>query len=140
MWLAVDNALTKVKRGGKLYIALYNDQGWISHFWRGVKRTYVLSPAPVRVIMLLFYWLYFGALFALADLFRMRNPLARYQGGQRGMKFFYDVIDWVGGYPFEVARPKDVVRRVEACGFKVLRCKLVGNRHGCNEFVFERKA
>jgi len=137
-WKAVDNTLSAVEDGGRLYIALYNDQGWISSFWKMIKRTYVGSPALVRMMMLIFYWAYFGIGLALADLLRLRNPLQRYTGDRRGMKFFYDVIDWVGGYPFEVAKPEDVVRRVEANGFQLLWSRTVGRRHGCNEFVFAR--
>ena len=138
MWKALDNTLSVVEAGGHLYIALYNDQGWISEFWKKVKYAYVNSPPSARAIMLLFYWLYFGAGLALADILRLRNPLRRYSGDRRGMKFFYDVIDWVGGYPFEVAKPTEVVRRVEEKGFRLLWSKQVGRRHGCNEFVFER--
>lgn len=48
-----------------------------------------------------------------------------------------DVVDWVGGYPFEAARPDEVVARLEKAGFKLLKQKLSGG-HGCNEYLFER--
>ena len=40
MWQALDNAAWLVAPNGKLFIAIYNDQGKISDRWRAVKRTY----------------------------------------------------------------------------------------------------
>jgi 2-polyprenyl-6-hydroxyphenyl methylase/3-demethylubiquinone-9 3-methyltransferase len=55
------------------------------------------------------------------------------------MKFWRDVIDWLGGYPFEVADLHEVVRYVEAKGFQLQNMNPVGWRNGCNEWVFRRK-
>ena len=45
-----------------------------------------------------------------ADLVWLRNPLTRYSEykRQRGMSVMHDWIDWLGGYPFEVAKPEQV--------------------------------
>jgi 2-polyprenyl-6-hydroxyphenyl methylase/3-demethylubiquinone-9 3-methyltransferase len=56
----------------------------------------------------------------------------------RGMSRWHDVVDWVGGYPFEVATPGAVVDFCRARGFSLLRLKTCGGKMGCNEFVFER--
>lgn len=140
MWRALDNAAHAVKPDGTLFIALYNDQGWISHYWEAVKRTYVHAPSLVRLLMLLLFWTYFGVGLFIADLLRLRNPLRRHTGDARGMKFFTDVIDWVGGYPFEVATPEQVEAHLRRQGFALIWRRLVGRRHGCNEFVFRRGA
>lgn len=138
MWQALENAARAVKPGGMLFIALYNDQGWISHYWTVIKRIYVHAPRVVRFLMLLVFWTYFGAGLFVADLLRLRNPLRRHTGDARGMKFFTDVIDWVGGYPFEVAAPAQVVGHLRQQDFALTWQRLVGRRHGCNEFVFQR--
>ena len=138
MWPALANTARSVKPGGVLFIALYNDQGWLSHYWRAVKRAYVFSPGIVRFFMLLVFWFYFGAGLFVADLLRLRNPLRRHIGDARGMKFFTDVIDWVGGFPFEVAKPEEVEAYLSAQGFTLTWQRLVGRRHGCNEFLFHR--
>lgn len=140
MWQAIDNAASAVKSGGTLFIALYNDQGWISRYWHVVKRYYVTSPSIVRLLMLLVFWTYFGVGLFVADLLRGRNPLRRHTGDARGMKFFTDVIDWVGGFPFEVATPTAVVDFLRMRGFAPLWQRDVGRRHGCNEFVLRRNA
>ena len=138
MWQALDNAGRAVKANGQFFIALYNDQGWISKYWHIVKRTYVSVPGFVQLLMLLMFWTYFGLGLFVADLLRLRSPLKRHTGDVRGMKFFTDVIDWVGGYPFEVATPARVEEYLRARGFALTWQRVVGHRHGCNEFVFRR--
>lgn len=139
MWQALSNAANAVKPRGTLFIALYNDQGWISRYWYRVKSLYVASPGFVRLLMLLVFWTYFGFGLFVADLLRLRNPLRRHTGDSRGMKFFTDVIDWVGGYPFEVATPTQVIDFLRERGFEPVWQRDVGRRHGCNEFVLQRR-
>jgi 2-polyprenyl-6-hydroxyphenyl methylase/3-demethylubiquinone-9 3-methyltransferase len=54
----------------------------------------------------------------------------------RGMSVWPDALDWVGGLPFEVARPDEVFNFYRARGFSQTRISTVGGGHGCNEFVF----
>jgi 2-polyprenyl-6-hydroxyphenyl methylase/3-demethylubiquinone-9 3-methyltransferase len=140
MWSAIDRALAAVAPGGRAFVALYNDQGWISGYWKAVKRLYIRSPAPVRALIAAFYYVYFGVGLFVADLLRLRNPLRRYSGDRRGMKFRYDVIDWVGGYPFEVARPDEVERHARTRGFDCRCVFFAGRRHGCNEYLLVHAA
>jgi hypothetical protein len=39
----------------------------------------------------------------------------------RGMDFYFDVIDWVGGYPYEYASRDEVLTMVEPMGFTCSR-------------------
>jgi hypothetical protein len=55
-----------------------------------------------------------------------------------GMSRWYDLRDWVGGYPFEVAKPDEIVDFYREKGFGLRRLKTVGGQLGCNEYVFER--
>lgn len=140
MWAALDRALAAVAPGGRAFVALYNDQGWISDYWKGVKRCYISSPAPVRALIAAFFYAYFGIGLFVADALRLRNPLLRHAGHRRGMKFRYDVIDWVGGFPFEVARPDEVERHARSRGFDCRCVFFAGRRHGCNEYLLLRAA
>jgi 2-polyprenyl-6-hydroxyphenyl methylase/3-demethylubiquinone-9 3-methyltransferase len=56
------------------------------------------------------------------------------------MSRWRDIVDWVGGYPYEVATPEEVFDRCRQAGFTLTRlsCGHVGT--GCNEFVFVRTA
>ena len=58
---------------------------------------------------------------------------------KRGMNFWHDVIDWLGGYPFEVSTPKQVFDYLKNKEFELSQLNTVGGKLGCNEFVFKRK-
>lgn len=130
MWRGLENVAAQVAIGGHLFIALYNDQGTTSRYWHAIKRWYVrwpmLRPAFVGVHLL------YPFLPSLA----LRSITGR-RGEPRGMSFWRDVIDWVGGLPFEVAAPGAVLEYCQARGFRLTRL-VTTNRHGCNEFVFLR--
>ena len=132
MWQALDNLLPLVAPDGALMIALYNDQGWISRYWTFVKRTYVRHPLS-RWPWLIFHMPYLYLLRALVRRMTGRGAL------ERGMSLWHDMRDWVGGYPFEVARPEQVLEFLRMRGFELIRLKTCGGRHGCNEFVFRKR-
>jgi hypothetical protein len=56
----------------------------------------------------------------------------------RGMSLWYDMIDWLGGYPFEVEKPAEIEALLTSQGFVLIQQKTCGRRMGCNEFVFAR--
>ena len=138
MWPAIDLAISRVSPGGALLLALYNDQGWRSSVWRAIKRFYC-SGAPGRwAVGAAFYPLF--SLYALwQDLRHLHMPgtHARQYAQKRGMSLFHDWRDWLGGYPFEVAKPEEVVSRLAASGFELQRQTLTRGL-GCNEFVFKK--
>jgi 2-polyprenyl-6-hydroxyphenyl methylase/3-demethylubiquinone-9 3-methyltransferase len=131
MWRALDNAAGPVAQGGQLFIAIYNDQGLLSRYWSAVKRLYNRNAAA-RWILLGLHAPYYVALRALVR--RLRGAAAP----ERGMTLWYDLKDWLGGYPFEVATPAKVVDFHRDRGFVLTRIRTCGGRHGCNEFVFRR--
>jgi hypothetical protein len=48
-----------------------------------------------------------------------------------------DVVDWVGGYPYEVARTEEIFEFFKKKGFVLGKLKTCGGGHGCNVFVFK---
>ena len=56
----------------------------------------------------------------------------------RGMSRWHDIVDWIGGYPFEVATPDSVFEFCRNRGFTLVHLKTSGGKLGCNEFVFQR--
>ena len=64
----------------------------------------------------------------------------RSENSERGMDRWRDIIDWVGGYPFEVASREAIIGFCTRQGFELERLISVGRSHGCNQFVFERKS
>jgi 2-polyprenyl-3-methyl-5-hydroxy-6-metoxy-1,4-benzoquinol methylase len=140
MWPAIETVMQAVKPGGILFIAIYNDQGKVSEYWKSVKRLYTANPLARAAILSLFIP-YFAARDCVSDVIRGKNPIERYRTYQRkrGMSLFYDWKDWLGGYPFEVATPKAIVDFCQARGF-ALEKLATDSTLGCNEFVLRRTA
>ena len=140
MWRALENVPLPVADGGRLFIAIYNDQGAISKLWLRIKRLY-LSGTPGRIFAWALFVPYFvfGAL--ATDLVRRRNPVARYveYKRSRGMSMVHDWRDWLGGYPFEVAKPEEVFEFYRDRGFVLDKLITVGRKQGNSEFVFTKR-
>jgi len=142
MWLALENVHHLVAPKGKLFIALYNDTGSQSKRWLSVKRTYnklprwlkapytfvVIAPAEIKALLI-----------ALVRL-RPKDYLRSWTNyfSSRGMSRWRDLVDWVGGYPYEVATPDEVFDFFTGRGFILIKlnCGHVGL--GCNQFVFQK--
>jgi 2-polyprenyl-6-hydroxyphenyl methylase/3-demethylubiquinone-9 3-methyltransferase len=138
MWDALANAAARVAPGGRLFVSIYNHQELWSTFYRQLKRAYVRAPRPGRWVILGSYIAVQTAKGFIKDICLLRNPLLRYRArkGSRGMSIRHDWIDWVGGYPFETAKPEDVFHFVKQRGFSLQKMKTCGAGKGCNEFVF----
>jgi 2-polyprenyl-3-methyl-5-hydroxy-6-metoxy-1,4-benzoquinol methylase len=141
MWDALQKVVPLVAPKGQLFIAIYNDQGRASRIWSRVKKAYVSTPRG-------FKWLVLGPAFArlwgptlLRDTLS-GTPLRTWKSynseEMRAMDPWRNVVDWVGGYPFEVARPEQIFEFFRDRGFDLQRLKTCAGGHGCNEFVFVR--
>lgn len=141
MWQALENVAPKVKSGGKLFIAIYNDQGRSSLWWKAVKRTYNRLPTGLKWLILLPAFVRLWGPTFIRDLTRGK-PLRTWSNykAERGMSPWRDVVDWVGGYPFEVAKPEQVFRFFRDRGFRMQELVTCAGGLGCNEFVFEKRA
>jgi SAM-dependent methyltransferase len=141
MWEALDNAAGLVAPAGKLFIAIYNDQGKVSNRWRAVKRMYNRLPDSLRFVITIPALVHFSWRSALKDALRGRPfETWRNQGQERGMSPWWDLIDWVGGYPFEVAKPEEILHFYSRRGFILTRLTTCGGSLGCNEYVFAKTA
>jgi 2-polyprenyl-6-hydroxyphenyl methylase/3-demethylubiquinone-9 3-methyltransferase len=142
MWTALKQAGSAVSDGGLLFIAIYNDQGGASRRWTFIKKTYNRSPGILKLLYVLMAGAYFQLRYMLAQLINFRNPFQLVWGKEqqgRGMVAWNDLVDWMGGYPFEVARPDQIVNYYTNLGFHVERLVTLANGHGCNEYVFSKK-
>jgi SAM-dependent methyltransferase len=141
MWKALGNIQHLVAKNGSLYLAIYNDQGHASKVWLRVKQIYNRLPFPLRWLVLAPAFLRLWGPTTIRDFVRMR-PFGTWinygKGAARGMSPWTDVVDWVGGLPFEVAKPEDVFSFYRQRGFELRRLRTCAGGHGCNEFVFSR--
>jgi ubiquinone/menaquinone biosynthesis C-methylase UbiE len=131
MDLAIKIASRLVKPQGHLVLAIYN-RHWSSPVWNQIKRLYNLSPVFIQRLMV--YG--FALIIAFAKfLVTGKNPFAK---KRRGMNFYYDVIDWLGGYPYEYATKEEVIEMASDLGFKLKKFVKAEVPTGCHEYVFMR--
>lgn len=137
---AIELAAARTKVAGKLFIAIYNDQGAASRRWLRIKKIYNGLPSPVRPLWVVLVAGVYELKFAASRALRWKNPLPfsdwRAKKKDRGMSAWHDWVDWVGGLPFEVATPERIIVPLQEKGFSLQQQKTVGNGWGCNEYVF----
>lgn len=139
MWKAIRNVLPMVRPGGLLFLAIYNDQGVWSKRWHRIKRIYCSGPIGKFAMSSVFvpYWTFRSA---LSDVVRGRTPwhsIATY-GKNRGMSAWHDWHDWLGGYPFEAAKPEGIILPIQQEGFTLTNLNTQYGSVGCVEYVFRR--
>ena len=139
LWESLGNVLPNVAQSGLLYIAIYNDQGRSSRYWKLVKQTYNRLPRGLRFLVLGPAYARLWGPTTIKDLLRGK-PFKTWRSyrERRGMSPRRDVTDWVGGYPFEVAKPEQIFDFCRTRGFMLTRLVTQGGGHGNNEFVFLR--
>lgn len=136
---ALENVTPLVRNGGSLFIAIYNKQQFFSIYWTVVKKLYIRSGWLVKRLLNYVFFSFFVSELFIADVLRRKNPALRYSGaGKRGMSVYYDTIDWIGGWPFEVATPEELFRFFRDRGFVLSELVTCGGKLGCNQFVFKR--
>lgn len=137
MWRGLELAGRAVAPGGTLFVAIYNDQGAWSRRWAKIKRFYCsgMVGKSLTSAAIIPYWV---TRRLAADLVWGRNPFSHYReySRNRGMSVWHDWHDWLGGYPFEVAKPEEIFEFFRQRGFELQRFTTVGGSVGCNQFVF----
>ncbi len=142
MWTAMQYIEGSVRDGGELFLALYNDQGLPSRIWTEIKRRYVEGGSVTKSALLVGAGAYFEGRSTIGRVLR-GEPLLPFEQWRkrkedRGMSVWTDLVDWVGGYPFEVSRPEEIFDFFHERGFELLHMKTCGGGLGCNEFIFRR--
>ena len=140
MMKALDHISKLVDLNGKLFISIYNDQGRASLFWLKVKQTYNKLPASLRWLILWPAFLRLWGPTTIRDVLSGKpfHSWRNYpKNSSRGMSPWRDVVDWVGGLPFEVAKPEQIFYFFRDRGFQLTKLKTCVGGKGCNEFVFQ---
>lgn len=142
MWDALTLAARPVAPGGKLFVAIYNDTGTQARRWHAIKRVYNKLPRPARAP--------FAMMVSAPEEFKkLARSVLRGRPGDyirswteyrnlRGMNRWHDIVDWVGGYPYEFATADEIFDFYRARGFALTKMHCGGVGLGCNEFVFQR--
>jgi 2-polyprenyl-3-methyl-5-hydroxy-6-metoxy-1,4-benzoquinol methylase len=126
-WRALKNLMHVCKSGTTLFLALYNDAGLQSKKWLNIKKRYQKIPRFLK--MLYVFYIIFPGEFKNFVIFCLRGkPLSYFKKiidykKHRGMNYFYDIIDWVGGYPYEVSTPEKVINFLKKNKFIIKKVK-----------------
>lgn len=142
MWAALSNISSLVAQNGRLFLAIYNDQGGWSKRWLVLKRTYNRLPRMMRLP-------YAVAVMGPREAKSFLYSILTFQPGRyirnwthyktsRGMSRWHDLLDWVGGYPFEVAKPEEIFEYYRGQGFELDKLKTCAGGLGCNEYIFTK--
>jgi len=137
MYQALENITSLVHPDGKLYIALYNDNQRFmegtSSFWLAIKKIYNKCGSVEKHIIEAIYTTYY----IIGLTLNFVNPITYIKNyySLRGMSFWTDIKDWLGGYPYEYATSKKIIKFFSELGFD---CKKLtpARSIGCNEFLF----
>jgi len=135
-WRATENALKIVAPGGLFCLALYN-RPYLPGVQVALKRAYNRLPRALRPLLV---GAYSAALLSALAAVRGRNPIVYvrdYGRRARGMTFWRDQEDWLGGLPFEYAEESDVRKFAIAHGVRVEHV-LVRPPGGNNEYLIRR--
>lgn len=128
---AIERASQCVADGGLFVIAIYNKH-WSSGIWKQIKWFYNIVPRWIQKMMV---WIFYIVIALAKMIVTRRNPFAK---KKRGMSFYHDVVDWVGGYPYEYATKDVIVDKMREKGFTLIKFVKAAVPTGCNEFVFSK--
>ena len=140
MWTAITRAAELTAPGAIFAVALYYKTP-LCGLWKIEKRVYSKLPAPLQFPILAMY----SGLDLLRLAVRGHNPISHVKNYQqkRGMNFWHDEHDWLGGYPYESASRQEVIDFMAKLGFSFVQAfrtesSLGITGTGCAEYLFKR--
>ncbi len=139
MMLALEQAGKCVKENGILFISIYNDQGIESKIWKKVKKVYNQVSERKKRILLVFSSLYLYGYKRTGMI--LKSSESKNLKTERGMNEYTDLIDWVGGYPFEYVAPEKIITFYLNRGLELKKLMAPGRKYGgCNQYLFVKRA
>jgi len=139
MWTAIDHTCGLVAPGGQFYLALYDYDTVASgkhspEFWLDVKKMYNEVGWLEQRIMEVWYLWDFQLGRKRKKIPKLLRQMREYKQS-RGMSYFTDVRDWLGGWPMDFARVPDVEK---FCGERGLKQTKLSTGEANSEFLYER--
>ena len=116
VWKAIDNAAMLVRPGGRLWLALYTR----TYAEKRSLRTKQLYNRAPDILKQAWRGVYGAAKLGKAVLRRDFHPMRRYHE-ERGMNWWRDTEDWLGGLPYQPVGPGEVLARLRPLGYELER-------------------
>ncbi len=141
MYNAIRCAAKFVKPNGLLALALYR-KTLLCTFWKWEKRLYNNGPAWFPKLSQFI----FKSLFLTRLILKGSNPLSYIHSYKqnRGMDWHHDIIDWIGGYPYESISVPELKTFAKTLNFEVIKEFTQKQRFGlfgagCDEYCLRAK-
>ncbi|HYW52274.1 MAG TPA: class I SAM-dependent methyltransferase [Gemmatimonadaceae bacterium] len=134
MWQAIANAATRVKPGGRFFISIYAKGPQFPADLALKQRYHQASLSGKRRME--FEW--------IAERYEHRARHGEVpegwwtEGCERGMDPYYDLVDWLGGLPYEVATLHELTDALRRSGIETRRARECPGDGGCHILVGER--
>jgi 2-polyprenyl-6-hydroxyphenyl methylase/3-demethylubiquinone-9 3-methyltransferase len=133
MWKAIENSIDLVNDKGEYWIAIYIDgPNYQKHL--DLKRKYNKASAFGKKIMVYQYILRL----MVGRLLKGKNPFSWNKKTDRGMNIYHDIIDWLGGLPYEVASRKEIEDFCNKRGLQLKRTEDAQFEGGCSIYLFAK--
>ena len=132
MWKAIENAISLITPGGIFWISIYQKGPGYTKALK-LKKKYNKSSVFGKKIMI---YSRIGRMMA-GRILRGRNPFKWNQRTTRGMNVYNDLVDWLGGLPYEVASTEEITK---FCTTKGLELKeiLARPEGACSIYLFSK--
>ena len=133
LWQAMSEIVRLVEPKGLLWIALYTRTRRSGQSLR-LKELYNRAPDRLKPLLRTAY-----AAPKLAKMTMRRDftPITRYHE-ERGMDWWRDIEDWLGGLPYEVASPSEVHSLLWPLGFTLERLKSAEGEGDNDVYLYRR--
>jgi 2-polyprenyl-3-methyl-5-hydroxy-6-metoxy-1,4-benzoquinol methylase len=142
MFRAMELASQLVAEHGVFMIALYRKTPFCG-MWRILKKHYANSSLKTQKKMMHIYLVVYHSVARLVGI-DIKSKIAGYDKS-RGMDYYNDIHDWLGGYPYQSIAPEQCIeyfseRRfiVDYSNIKKASKSLGIFGSGCDEFTFKR--
>ena len=131
---AISNASNFVGHKGLFIISIYK-KTYFCNLWKFIKKY-----SNKILLFKLFFLLFYIPIFMILLIIKRKSLYT-----DRGMFFYYDIIDWVAGYPYQSATNEEIINQLKD-NFELIDIYnnskpsingLLGT--GCAEYVFRRK-
>lgn len=134
MWQAISNAAARVQPGGRLFISIYAKGPQYPADLKLKQRYHHASLSGKRRME--FEWIHAQ--------YEARARSGESPAGwwtencERGMDPYYDLVDWLGGLPYEVATVPELTQALLGMGLETLRARECPSDGGCHILVLKR--
>lgn len=133
MLRAVENAIKLVKPGGNLFISLYAGVADYSKIW-SMKQLYNLENKSGKINYIADYVMYVRYCNQLRGL----NPDNWNMQKTRGMNVYNDIVDWIGGIPYEVTNTARITKFCKKFGLTLVKTD-DSIAKACHEWLFVKQ-